>query len=382
MFKRIKMLLKSIIFSFITILISSSSKIKPTSILLIRLDAIGDYVLFRNYIEELRKNEKYKNHSITLVGNIAWKSISEELDAEFVNKFIWLDRNKFTRNFLYRYKKLREITSQGYELVLSPVYSREFFYGDFLVHIVNAKQKIGSMGDLSNITKWQKNISDKYYDRLIDADSRVLFEFDRNKEFFENFLLDKIDLQSPHISLPSLILPYKLPDNYAVIFIGASKSYRKWDVMKFVQIASFLKDKYCYEIILCGGPSDKEDAEIFKNNCQFPFLDLVGKTTLMELLYVIDNGSLIVSNETSAPHFGITLGMKNVFVIYNGKHYGRFTPYPQNITENYHVIYHPEIESNLTSYEKLSNNYDFDSHLDINQIMIDSVRNKIASVLG
>ena len=81
--------------------VKKSKKIKTKSILLIRLDSIGDYVLFRNYIEELKKNEKYKDYSITLLGNNVWKSLSIELDRKYIDNFIWLDRNKFNKNVFY-----------------------------------------------------------------------------------------------------------------------------------------------------------------------------------------------------------------------------------------------------------------------------------------
>ena len=116
--------------------------------------------MFRNFIKELKKSEIYHHHNITLLGNCAWSDIAKELDVEFINNFIWLDRNRFSKDFLYRYKKLKEITLQGYEIVLSPVFSREFFYADAIVKLVKSKEKIGSAGNLSNIKKWQKNRKD------------------------------------------------------------------------------------------------------------------------------------------------------------------------------------------------------------------------------
>ena len=110
------------------------------------------------------------------------------------------------------------------------------------------------------------------------------------------------------------------------------------------------------------------------------YLDLVGKTSLVDLLYIIDNGNLMIANETSAPHFAVALEMINVFVISNGNHYGRFTPYPKEVSKNYHVIYHPVIEKDLDDYKKLSNSYGFGSSLDINEISVDRVRNKLDEI--
>ena len=100
MLSKLKAAIKLIIYYFINTRINRSKEIKPKSLLLIRLDAIGDYVLFRNYIEILKKSEKYKDFNITLLGNSAWKSLSEELDGEYIDKFIWLDRYKFNKDFI------------------------------------------------------------------------------------------------------------------------------------------------------------------------------------------------------------------------------------------------------------------------------------------
>lgn len=381
MISKLKTLIKFIIYFAIEFFIKPSKEIKPKSLLLIRLDAIGDYVLFRNYIEILKKSEKYKEYNITLLGNSAWKSLCKELDSEFVDEFIWLDRNKFNKDFAYRYKKLQEIVSNGYEVVLSPVFSREFFVGDTIVKLINAKEKVGSIGDLSNIKRWQKNISDKYYDKLIPAKNEPMFEFSRNKEFFENLLEIKLDIAKPTILPQNKKLDFELPKNYAILFIGASASFRKWDIAKFAIVGMYLKEKYRYEIVLCGGPTDGEDAKKFSKYFQSEYLDLVGKTSLVELLTVIYNGNLMIANETSAPHFAVSLEMTNIFVIYNGNHYGRFTPYPKDIAPNYHVIYHPIIEKDIENYKKLSNSYGYGSNLDINEISFENVKIKIDEIL-
>lgn len=381
MTSKLKTLIKLIIYFVIELFIKPSKEIKPKSLLLIRLDAIGDYVLFRNYIELLKTSEKYKDYSITLLGNIAWKNLCEELDGEFIDNFIWLDRDRFNKDFLYRYQKLQEIVSSGYEVALNSVYSREFSYGDAIIKLINANEKIGSIGDVSNIRKWQKNISDKYYDVLVPAKSELMFEFDRNKEFFENLLGIKLDIKKPHIDLKPKKLPFELPEKYAILFIGASASFRKWNIEGFAKIGSYLKNEFGYEIVLCGAPSDGEDALRFKECFDGSYIDLVSKTSLIELLHIIYNGNLMIANETSAPHFAVSLEMTNVFVIYNGNHYGRFTPYPKNMAPNYHVIYHPVIEKDLDDYERLSNSYGYGSDLDINEISFEMVKDKIDGVL-
>jgi len=382
MIQKIKNIIRFVMVNAINFFIAPSKNIEPQSILIIRMDAIGDYVLFRNFIKELKSSNQYNNCKISLLGNKVWQSLSEELDKDCIDAFIWLDVIKFNTDYKYRFSKLKIITSQGYDVVLNSTYSREYFSSETIVKLIVANKKIGSVGDLSNIKKWQKNISDKYYTQLIPVKDGILFEFIRNEEFFEKLLGVEINFKKPTIKLDKKVLDFNLPERYVVLFIGASASFRKWDITNFAKIGQYLKNTYNYDIVLCGAPSDRQDANRFKDLFRGEYLDLVGKTTLLDLLQVIYNGNLMLSNETSAPHFAVALEMANIFVIYNGKHYGRFTPYPKEIYADYHVICHPNIEKNLDDYEKLSNSYGYGSDLNINDISYEVVIEKIDLVLN
>lgn len=351
-------------------------------ILLIRMDAIGDYILFRNYIKLLAESKRFHGKKITFVANSSWMDIANMLDATYIDKFIWIDRRKYQRNLIYRYKKLKIISSNSYEAVISPVYSRDFFYSDWVSYIVSAKEKICSAGDNSNMTAIQRKISSTWFTTVVPVKPDIMFEFNRNKEFFEYVLGEKLAISKPGIVLERNMQKSRLPKNYAVLFIGAGEKYRKWPIESFVQIAQLLKKKYGFEIVLCGGADDQDESSIFSTKFNGEYSDLVGKTNLVELMYVISNCGLILSNETSVPHMAVALNVRNIFVIYNGKHFGRFTPYPSVITTDYHVIFHPVIESEINSSCKLSHDYGDGSKLDINNISIDLVENRISSILS
>ena len=90
-------------------------EIKSNTLLLIRLDSIGDYVLFRNFLEWVKESKKYNNYNITLCGNIIWKDLAETFDRDYVNDFIWLNRKKFYSNLKYKFQLLKNINKSGYE---------------------------------------------------------------------------------------------------------------------------------------------------------------------------------------------------------------------------------------------------------------------------
>ena len=361
---------------------SKKMKTEGKRLLIVRLDAIGDYVLFRNFLKYLKESKDFGGYRFTLVGNAAWKDLSASLDGEFVDDYIWIDRKRFYTDFIYRAEKLREISSIEYDVAVNPKYSREFFFGDAVIRAAHAKEKIGSIGDSSNIKNWQKRISDEYYTKLLPTKSEIVFEFYRNREFFEKLLDDRIDMAKPTITLGEKKTGPYSPRDYAILFIGANADFRKWGIDKFVKIGKHLKERYGYDIVVCGGPSDRSDADRFDQLADYDYVDLVGKTSLPELLYIIDAGKMMLSNETSAPHLAVALGVPHIFVLSNGNHFGRFTPYPREVWEGYHPIFHPEIEKNLENYDKLVGRYGRGSDLEINDIGVESVKNKIEQVLN
>lgn len=374
---KFKLLFKYIVYRLIDFSVIPAETVDSNSLLLIRLDAIGDYILFRNFIRVLKQSKRYRNYKITFLGNVVWRDLAIELDGEYVDRFIWIDKNKFYNDFGYRYGKLKEIATSGYGIVLNPVLSREFFVGDNIVKLVYAEEKIGSIGDLTHMKRWQKKISDKYYTRLIDADEGVLFEFYRNKEFFENLLGNKLDIEKPTLDIGGVKLNFKLPRKYTVLFMGSGQDFRKWNVENFVKIGEALHGRYELEVVLCGAPNDLGLLEEFEKFATFDYINLIGKTSLLQLVEVVAGCQMLVSNETSAPHIAVASGVKNIFVISNGNHFGRFTPYPKEMVANYHVSYPPEIEKELDRFKMLTEKYGYGSDLDINQVEARYVMEKI-----
>jgi len=351
MILHIKSLLLIVFYKIFNLFFNKTKTVAKNSLLLIRLDGIGDYVLFRNFIKLLKNSQRFKNYKITLLGNSLWREIAENFDNKYIDEYIWINRKKFNSDILYCINKLREITDQGYEIIINPIHSRKF-YIDNIVKLINANRKIGSEGDISNITGWAKNMSDKYYTQLLEINNKTKFEFYRNKKFFEKLLNRNININRPYINnIGQIDSDIKLPNNLAVLFIGGTTDYvdKKWDVKNYARLGQFLKNKYKYEIAICGGKSDIKSAKNFNNYFSGEFYNLVGKTNLLELIKILKKCDLLISNETSAPHLAVAIGNINIFVIGNPRYYGRFSPYPEDIFKNYKLI-------NSFTYDDNSNN--------------------------
>lgn len=356
---------------------SRSNEPENDRLAIIKLDEIGDYILFRNFLEFIRHSKKYENYSLALIGNIIWKDITEHFDNNFIDEFIWIDKNKLVKSFDYRKNILQIIYDKNFKIIINPLSSRNFLLDDSIIKASSSKERIGYFSDNSNSPGVLNKIGDKYYTRLLKLPENYHFEFDRNKFFFENLLDEKIQIKKTFLKKEKLEA-LAISNKYIVIFPGASKKHKRWPVEKFVQVSDYIIRNFNYEIIILGG---KDDIEIARNIIRMishvKILDLTGKTNLIELINYIGNAELLISNDTSAAHIGAATNV-NTIIISDGSRFGRFIPYTAG-QSNVKTIFPPEIMKKFESLklEFFYENFKYKSSLDINDITSESVIDEI-----
>ncbi|MEA3329764.1 MAG: glycosyltransferase family 9 protein [Nanoarchaeota archaeon] len=342
---------------------------KNKKILLIFLGYIGDYILFRNFIEEIKKDSKYKNYKITLCGNPLWKSISENLDKKYVNSFIWINRKKFLVNPIYRFRTLKKISKKSFETAIMPDYGRSFSV-DSIFNISNSINKIGNNGGLDSILPWQKKISDQYYTKLIYLKKEFEFEFTKNKDFFEQFLNKKL---STNLSIP--IKKLKIDKSYIIFIPGAGADFKKWSPKNFVKVADFIISKNKVKIKILGSKKDSELAEKIITNSKYPkeIENLTGNN-LLDTTNLIGNSKLVISNDTGPSHIAAATNIPTLCLT-NGNEFGRFYPYPKNMSKKIIHLFPPKLEDR--TFEGLVKEYSKGSNLNINSITSEKLIKKI-----
>lgn len=372
-----KIIAKNILSFFTRLIFAKKIKIVRKTLLVIRLDGIGDYTLFRNFLQFLRSSKKYHDYDITLLGDKSWANISELLDKSYVNRFIWLDRNKFFKDPFYAVKLLSSLSNMSFETIISPVFTRNLFFTDTFAKIISAENKIASYGDFTDITHPQKKLSNKWYTQIISPTPGIKFEFDRNKEFFEALTQEKSEITKPFINLienlPESTISKSLPNDYAVIFVGGTEPFRRWSEANYTQVALHLKQNHSLNIVLCGGPNDLNTNSPLLVNKNINAINLTGKTSLIELLYILKNAKAVISNETGSVHLACALSDKTKIVtVSNGNNLGRFAPYPA-LFKNYKAVFHPKIDKDFDSL--LKRDFTTPCYYNINEITPDSVIN-------
>jgi len=364
------------------IITMAPQQIKDKSILFIRLDSIGDYILLRNYFNFIRADEKYHNYKITLCGNIIWRDLAEYFDNAVFDNFIWLDRKKFQEKIFYRYRFLKKIYELGFEVVINTTYSREILFGDSIVAISKAKERIGCTGSNDNTAKWKRKLlSDSFYTELLVSNNENLFEFYRNKEFFEQLLNRKLEIKRTNIECSDIKIQIPSQKDYILISSGAQYKNRIWQPENYAKLIDEIFSSTEYDIILVGSYSEKPLAEtIVKLTDNSRLFDMTGKTNLIEIIKLVSDAKLVIANDTMGVH--VAAAVRVPFVcISNGQHFGRFNPYPEEMFEDGYYIYPEEISDRIGEFKELIEKYRFDAIHDINSILPDKVIELVKSVI-
>lgn len=308
---------------FFVLLFARRKKNIFAKIVLIRTDAIGDFVIWLDSAKALAR--KYGAENIILIVNSVNLQFAEKFP--FWKTIIPISPKKLRNSFLYRYKILKTLRGINCRMVINTTYSRSYQFDDTLVRFVNAKNKIGVAGDTSNNSSAKNTISNCFYSRIIKVEPGIISEFKRNSEILNKLGIEY--LSSIFLFPDSFFVPiqdFNLPEQYFVLFPGSSNYKKEWPKENFVSAANFIYKKFGLQCVICGGSDNARICDFIFNETETHSLNIAGKTTLIQLASIIKNAEFVLSNDTSAIHIAASSKTMS-FCIAGGGHFGRFLPY-------------------------------------------------------
>lgn len=299
------------------------------SVLVVRLDAIGDFVLWLDSAVALRKLYPSDKYNLVLIGNALWRELA--IAVPFFDEYIFVERNRFNYNLSYRYGIWKSLRSTNWRTVLQPTFSRECLYGDAVVRVCGAVERIGSQGDLSNQLVWHRRISNHWYTRLFSVSNWPEMELMKNAEFIR--ALGGVGFRA---GMPEILLENKQPPwfdahNYVVIVPGASTALKQWPVKRFAELSECLHRLHGVMVVICGSHDETELGRqllaMVASTDEVDWMrDCTGKTSLLELVAIIKGARLLVGNDSSAVHIASAIATPAICIV-SGIHFGRFVPY-------------------------------------------------------
>ncbi|MGI4822033.1 MAG: glycosyltransferase family 9 protein [Janthinobacterium lividum] len=311
---------------------------RPTEVLVVRNDSIGDYLLYRSWLRQFHAVVRARGQRLTLLANALWAPLAEAWDSDCYEVIIAVEFGRFANDLAYRAEILQRIGKQGFGEVIYPLHVREPAVENF-IRFLQAPVRVASEG-AHQVSSWF-SILNTGYSQVLPSARAILFEYYRNQEFFENWR-QLVPAASPLVTaeLPALELPQSVQeatantgaaDPYIVLFPGASARQKQWPVQHFAQLAQFLHGHYAgqYRFVIAGSAADNALAQqlIQSAGLPLPFDNRCGQTSLPELAALLAGARLLISNDTVAAHLAVQAGTA-CLVLLMGENYGKFFPYP------------------------------------------------------
>lgn len=298
-------------------------KRKNNSVLIVRLDAIGDFIIWLDSAKEIRS--LYPTRKIILCANSRWADLAKYFS--YWDEVIPVEPKRLESDFAYRYKLLWGIRLRRFEIAIQPTFTRLSLQGDSLIRASCAVQRIGSTGDLDNIPKLDRNRTDIWYTNLITANPAPLMEIVRNAEFIRGLgirdFLGSVTKIAKLIDLPKEL---KISEPYCVVFPGSNGIQKTWPPKKFINTIAYIAQSFGFQIVLCGSQNEISVCDEIAEKSPVAVTNLAGKTSLAELVEVIRHSILLLGNDSSSIHIAAAVGTRSVCIL-GGGHFGRFVPY-------------------------------------------------------
>lgn len=351
-----------------------SSRPSEKTLLIIRLDDIGDYLLFRNHLRMYRRSVRWRDHFITLLGNESWRELLTALDAEAVDDTIWVEKNEYLGCAAYRLKLWKRLRDRGFETVIAPSRTRPLLFDDLCMLAAAPRRNIASANTYVH-ARWNR-VSDPLYQEIFRPSDPMIHEFHFNAEFAAWACGTRYEGRRPQIE-PRFHAPH--PGSYIICFVGANTRSKRWPTRRWIDFIRLYRHYYSSRIILAGRSAD-EMRMALAIQARTGAESIAGKVSLPELLRWVAGAQAVLTNDTMAAHLAASSNRPTV-IIANGVNYTRFTEYEKAGIENVATAYPAVFSRRRAQVGELSYAYTDAISSDIASITAQAVLEKLEHIL-
>jgi ADP-heptose:LPS heptosyltransferase len=262
-------------------------------ILIVKLGALGDVVNTLPLAISLKKHFDARIHWIT-------EPLSFPLLARHshVDRVILFDRSHWMKSLP---EVMGEIRGQRFDLALD---LQRLVKSSVLCMAASAGRRIGFDALRCKEMTWIMP-----FERIAPADpgNHMVTQY---LDFARHLGIEPGD---PQWNIPAGDAPPRsLPQDYAVLNIGATKPANRWSAQGFSLLARLIMERYSIRCVLTGGRQDMQTAAQVMALAEVPVVNLVGRTTIPQLISVLSGARAVVSCDTGPMHLAVALGREVV----------------------------------------------------------------------
>jgi len=303
----------------------------------VRMDGIGDMVLFRGALDHYAEAFDVEQKDITVVGCHSWCGLASEIFKGYA--VITINEHAYAKKLFYRFAVNLKMRHLAPAVVVSDAYFRRALMADSLVWAMAPAKSYVSYPYINEPTRSEYAFYMSGVDRVVDTGPYPTHELDRHARFVSYFAGKKIAPGVPDLNWPEPVRPL-VTGCYVVLNPGSNEYGRRWPLENYLALATWLKARGLTAVFV-GKADERATGTLITDLADDErIIDLTGKTNVAQLLDLMKKAALVISNDTGPAHLAIGLGAATVVII-GGGHFGCFVPYPKHVTpENVRFVYH------------------------------------------
>ena len=345
------------------------------TLLIVRFDGIGDFLLTRPFFKSLKESTKFKDYKIIFVGSPDFVDLAKKYDDEYIDLFM-----RFNIDNPLDRKNLNKLAKKSYvDYIINPCDAKCNKYLEDFITIIKAKNKIGHKGFFCYYELNKQTVAKnclKKYNRIIDTGENVRFVLDKNKIFFEKIINEEIQEVPDLIDLNNIVNNIvSVNFDYVLISPFSRSKIRTYSPENFGKVINYIIQNLNIPVYILGSMQERKCAEYIRSLCINPQMvyNMAGELTINESALLIKNAKLLIANETGTVHIAKNFRTTTI-CISNGSFMNTFQPYSEKYI-NY--VYPDNIEQILKNYDVPGEQIDYD----INKINPNKVINKIKEII-
>jgi lipopolysaccharide heptosyltransferase II len=300
-------------------------------ILVVRLDELGDMVLFSGFFRELKR--RYPKATVTVVAKSAAADVLES--SPHIDRLLRFEprvrralRPLILPILTWRFAR-RFLATEQYDLGIQPRWDTDYEYGGWIVYFAGARSRVSySEGSTTRKSIFNSGF-DQLYTSLIE-DQTLMHESDRATACLAELGIGgdatetEVWPRLPTADRISELLPHSVTSGAGpIVTISPASGHSRlklWPVERFGSIARELVTRFNATVVLLASDSERPLADRVVAAAGVPLLNLAGRTSLADAVAIIDRSALYVGNDTGLLHIAAARGIPTVSL------YGSSTP--------------------------------------------------------
>ncbi len=102
--------------------------------------------------------------------------------------------------------------------------------------------------------------------------------------------------------------------DHFVLVPSSAHSSKCWPADRFVKLAEAVHQEFGFAIVVIGTKKDRSVIDAIKTHCAVPVIDLADKTTIFELIALLQTAKGVVSNDTGPGHIAAAMHVPTVLI--------------------------------------------------------------------